>query len=431
MLLHYEDDFCVQHDVMPFSPSYFAVPHQLNPALQLQQFIDVSAYLSKKAGRSFAVDRYDDPGTSVNKLMVELSDAGFVADFPPTRLRQPYGEPVCRVLNFLSDLALQAQGFRWKRPQYPKEECVRTSRLVLIILTLCLPSHSLSDCVFLDRLAEEAQGDDSAMLGDDDEVEDEAIVADDDEDVLYSEPASQVPGGAAAAAAAPVAAAEPPPVDATEWHTEVERVAPRLRASKTASGKEWRAHLEQAQNHKRTLESLFPAARSALERMEAELADLLQRVNAKEKFLNSTFRNLREEYQQTHSRLEDATQSHQEMSRQVSELSNEVSAATEQLEDIAAQMKERGSSMTDTAPLVRIKGALTKLRTEMKSMDLRIGVVGHTLMQSKMVRDRASAGPAEAEAEGDDDGLELSGDEGDEEDDFAPINIGGNMAGVL
>jgi estrogen-related receptor beta like 1 len=40
--------------------------------------------------------------------------------------------------------------------------------------------------------------------------------------------------------------------------------------------------------------------------------------------------------------------------------------------------------MTDTSPLIRIKQALADLRTEVKSMELRIGVVGHTLMQSKL-----------------------------------------------
>ena len=51
---------------------------------------------------------------------------------------------------------------------------------------------------------------------------------------------------------------------------------------------------------------------------------------------------------------------------------------------LQSQMDSRGSSMTDTSPLMKIKEALTNLRTEIKSMELRIGVVGHTLMQSKL-----------------------------------------------
>ncbi len=51
---------------------------------------------------------------------------------------------------------------------------------------------------------------------------------------------------------------------------------------------------------------------------------------------------------------------------------------------LQGQMDSRGSSMTDTSPLMKIKEALASLRTEVKSMELRIGVVGHTLMQSKL-----------------------------------------------
>lgn len=37
-----------------------------------------------------------------------------------------------------------------------------------------------------------------------------------------------------------------------------------------------------------------------------------------------------------------------------------------------------------TAPLVKIKQALTKLKQETIQMDIRIGVVEHTLLQSKL-----------------------------------------------
>ena len=90
-----------------------------------------------------------------------------------------------------------------------------------------------------------------------------------------------------------------------------------------------------------------------------------------------------------------------------------------------SHMDDRGASMTDTSPLIKIKQGLTKLKVnahlfvllrrrgcgsvqcmltawlsphactehtrthmhtqaEIKTMDLRIGVVGHTLMQSKI-----------------------------------------------
>ena len=48
---------------------------------------------------------------------------------------------------------------------------------------------------------------------------------------------------------------------------------------------------------------------------------------------------------------------------------------TEELEGVKAEMDEKGTSMTDAGPLVRVKQALTRLKTECTQMDVRIGVV--------------------------------------------------------
>ncbi|OXB71867.1 UNVERIFIED_CONTAM: hypothetical protein H355_011228 [Colinus virginianus] len=57
---------------------------------------------------------------------------------------------------------------------------------------------------------------------------------------------------------------------------------------------------------------------------------------------------------------------------------------TELLEKVKQETEEKGSSMTDGTPLVRIKQALTKLKQETVQMDIQIGVMEHTLLQSKL-----------------------------------------------
>ena len=54
------------------------------------------------------------------------------------------------------------------------------------------------------------------------------------------------------------------------------------------------------------------------------------------------------------------------------------SQVTEELEGVKAEMDEKGTSMTDAGPLVRVKQALTRLKTECTQMDIRIGVVSKT-----------------------------------------------------
>jgi estrogen-related receptor beta like 1 len=90
------------------------------------------------------------------------------------------------------------------------------------------------------------------------------------------------------------------------------------------------------------------------------------------------------EYKTLQDRVKTVTDDHSSTSQAVSDLTNELANVTEQLEEVRGQMDDRGSSMTDTTPVVRIRNALAKIKEEVKTMELRIGVVSHTLMQSKM-----------------------------------------------
>ena len=67
---------------------------------------------------------------------------------------------------------------------------------------------------------------------------------------------------------------------------------------------------------------------------------------------------------------------------------------TDELETVKAEMEERGlceetqintkfpgSSMTDGSPLVSIRRSLARVRSEITGMDVRIGVVEHSLLQ--------------------------------------------------
>ena len=61
---------------------------------------------------------------------------------------------------------------------------------------------------------------------------------------------------------------------------------------------------------------------------------------------------------------------------------------TEELEGVKAEMDEKGTSMTDAGPLVRVKQALTRLKAECTQMDVRIGVVstGSSLIPKPLPR---------------------------------------------
>ena len=60
---------------------------------------------------------------------------------------------------------------------------------------------------------------------------------------------------------------------------------------------------------------------------------------------------------------------------------------TDDIETIKSEMEERGSSMTDGSPLVNIRKNLARVKQEILGMDVRIGVLEHTVMQARL-RDR-------------------------------------------
>ena len=62
---------------------------------------------------------------------------------------------------------------------------------------------------------------------------------------------------------------------------------------------------------------------------------------------------------------------------------------TDDIETAKTEMEERGSSMTDGSPLVNIRKSLARVKAEITGMDVRIGVVEHTLLQARM-KDRSN-----------------------------------------
>lgn len=68
----------------------------------------------------------------------------------------------------------------------------------------------------------------------------------------------------------------------------------------------------------------------------------------------------------------------------VRDLSDKYRNISEKLEAIQSKTSEHGNSFTDSSPIVKIKGALQKLKTETKNMDLRIGILNHSVIQHKI-----------------------------------------------
>lgn len=129
-ILNYEKGYCRKLMKKPFHLLQFAIPGP-NAFHQFDDFVSICSWLCTEITSrpdTFHIEKNDDPNVVVNKLVLALRQLDFRSTFPPQKLRTPHGEPVCTVLDFLTEKALAARGFEWKDPVRPvnDEVTIRT-----------------------------------------------------------------------------------------------------------------------------------------------------------------------------------------------------------------------------------------------------------------------------------------------------------------
>ncbi|OQR99027.1 Intraflagellar Transport Protein 57 [Achlya hypogyna] len=357
-ILGYDKELSKKKNFVPYTDTQFALA-ATNSSAQWKSFVDLVVFLMKLCEQEFVVDKYDDPNTSVNKLILALKMMGFSLDFPATKLKQGYGEAVCAALEFICDKALAARGFNWTKPKYPKEEYAEEAEV--------------------DEHLEVDADDDDVVVEEDEELYTDTIRAKTEESEL-EESTKQIIIAAVRFRVEAMAQY----VDPLLWKTELERVGPKLKAKvKEDDGKEWHTHIEQTKKHDATIQDNLANTSAQLKAITKQLNEVIERMGAKEKYINNQFDHLRQDYHQVKEKLQAVTERCKEGTEKVNAMTNQHTEITEQLRETKTDMDSKGSKMTDTTPLVQIKAALQTLKAEIKNFELRIGVVGHTLLQSK------------------------------------------------
>ncbi|KDO32853.1 hypothetical protein SPRG_02545 [Saprolegnia parasitica CBS 223.65] len=361
-ILGYDKELSKKKNFVPLTDTHYALAATSTSGGQFKGFLELVVFLMKICDQDFVVDKYDDPNTSVNKLILALKMMGFPLDFPAAKLKQGYGEAVCSALEFICDKALAAKGFSWTKPKYPKEE-----------------------------YAEEAEVDENLEV----EADDDVVVEEEEE--LYTDliRAKTEDSELEASTNQIILAA----VDPLLWKTELERVGPKLKSKiKEDDGKEWHTHIEQTKKHDATIQENLASTAAQLKEITKQLTEVIGRMDAKEKYINNQFDHLRQEYHQVKERLLAVSERCKEGTEKVNGMTNQHTEITEQLRETKTDMDSKGSKMTDTTPLVQIKSALQTLKGEIKNFELRIGVVGHTLLQSKSKHKMHGKRPGDSKA---------------------------------
>ena len=380
--LNYENDFLARHRHSPFGREHFALPGP-NPSIQFQEFLDLTVWLIgliKRDADAFRIDKYDDPITSVNKLMLALRTLDFEGDFPAAKLKQAHGESVAHVLDYLTDKALSASHFTFKLPKRadaPEAEDNQGGGAAASGGGKAGGGVDAGDglgCV------DDSIDDDVDAV--DDETNNNGLFAD-----LHNEDAVNAGGDSLAQSMAIIESR----VDPIEWKTELERVGPRLRTNMNNVGKEWRSHIEQTKKHEDTIKKEIPTTEGTLQQISIHLGNAAEKVKTKEKYVAAQFSHLAAEYAKVRESLKEVEDRYQGSATNVSNLTNDLATVSDQLNEIKGAMDSTGSSMTDTSPLVKIKSALQEIKVEISHFELRIGVVGHTLLQAQTTAGHADS----------------------------------------
>jgi len=368
-LLGYEKEFCRRKRPFwtPVSRSHFAVAAPPGSGDQFFYFTSLLAWLLNKAGRNFsAPEQSDDPNSTCTSILNELKALGFAApSFPPAKLKQGYGDAVCGVLDGVLDLVLERVGWKWQKAVYQPDgyaeeaeidDSATASHAAGAGHQAAPEPNSIDDLVGAGKYDDEEE----AYMGGQLAAEGGGATLDEDHKPLESR------------------------IDAAEWRLELERVGPQLRVTVVSDNKDWRSHLEQTHAHHETIEKALPESKSQLDKVEVEVTSALEKISTREKFVNNQLEHLTSEYRAVREQLEQVQQRYNKTTENVAELTSELGHISEELEQVKQTMADREDNIGDTKPLVRIKAAISKLKTELKAMEVKIGVAEHSLLQTQL-----------------------------------------------
>lgn len=350
MLLDYETGFCTK-EFKPLNRTFFSYPAP-NPAYQFKYFVAVVMWAMGLANLKIEWDEYDDPGTVVANMLGIVKDAGIQVSVTVPKVKQGYGDAVCNVLHALLKDVLRRRQFEWGVPSYPDE-----------------------------GLADEAEVDSDAEVGS--VAEDEMPGEGEEDDLMYQEEEVKKPSGDSDDEDHQVLQAT---VDPAVWLLEIERVAPKLKIQLQNDSQEWRTHLQQTRSFKQVIETQFPPAQTQLQKLQSGLGSALDKIRSKEAFINTQFEQRALDHRTQQTELVQVQAQNTELNEVVMNRQMELKTIADELEVVKADMEERSSTATDTAPIVKMKDAFKRLRADTRQLEVRIGVVSHTLMQSKLTQ---------------------------------------------
>ena len=140
--------------------------------------------------------------------------------------------------------------------------------------------------------------------------------------------------------------------------------------------------MEQMHAHRDGIDEALTTTKADLDKLQAEIQKTLEKISSREKYINSQLEQPLTAYKQISHLLAQTKEQYKLVSGGVVERSRLLAQITDELDTVKNELDDRGTSMTDGSPLVNIRKSLARVRSEILGMDVRIGVLEHTLIQA-------------------------------------------------
>eukprot|EP00892_Ulva_mutabilis_P007190 jgi/Ulvmu1/4843/UM020_0129.1 len=347
-----------------------------SPADLFYTFFNLAAWLISEYGqvKVSPLKEGEDSATAIRSLIQLLRQLNFAvpATLSASQLQGGSGREICGILNGLVDWALQRSAHQFHAPQHPVEEDDGNVELMEVhedadmLASIAAPHSKFNGMDADDELSQLAP---------------------------RAEPTAQARRNQAADTESFIIENK---IDRERWDLEYQQVAPRLQIRIAAEARDWRTHLDgviqslQGTFSEATSES-SPAQQQAsvawthvkdmLKHVQNDVNEQLNKLEIRERFLNNEFASRTEEYRNRKESFEASKELYQDQVKQMNDGMVELQACLDQIEEMQGELEDRThNSASGAGPVAKVRKAIGNLKSEMKQMDVRLGITRHQLL---------------------------------------------------
>ncbi len=181
-----------------------------------------------------------------------------------------------------------------------------------------------------------------------------------------------------------------------QWALHLESMLPKLQVKLESTSKEWRARLDQCNQHKAYLAAGLPDTVGLLDKLGKTMKQATERLKTREQHINAEFAaGIGSQVKESRLLLQRLRQEHARLTTSVTDLNEQFTTQSAKVAELRAQMTDRNSTMTDVTPLRKLQASLQQVKKDVDGMELQIGVLSQMLLHAHA---KASANKTREEA---------------------------------